>query len=119
MAEPHTTSFIVTATAASLGVSTLFPGIDGNALIGAFAGSSLVAISSKNLPLLQRVAYMLISFAVGYLAAPEVVSKTPLHESGVAAFLAAAAAIAVTLHLIDLIKTIQLPQWLQKGRPRD
>ena len=119
MAEPHTTTLIITATAAGIGLSSLFPGIDGNALIGAFAGSSLVAISSKNLSLFQRIAYMLISFVVGYLGAPEVVLQTPLRESGVAAFLASAAAIAFTLHLLDLIKTIQLPQWLQKGTPRD
>ncbi|PRC90869.1 putative holin [Solimicrobium silvestre] len=119
MAEPHTSSFIIAATAAGIGLSTLFPGIDGNALIGAFAGSSLVAISSKNLSLLKRLAYMLISLVAGYLAAPEVVAQTPLRESGVAAFLASAAAIALTFHLLDLIKKIQLPSSFEKGKPRD
>ena len=119
MAEPHTSSFLIAATAAGIGLSTLFPSIDGNALIGAFAGSSLVAISSKNLSFLKRLAYMLISLVAGYLAAPEVVVNTLLHETGVAAFFASAAAIALTLHLIELIQTIQLPNLLQKGEPRD
>ena len=118
MAEPNTTTLLVT-TAAGVGLTTLFPGIDGNALIGAFAGAALVAISSKHMPLLQRLAYMLISLAVGYLAAPEVIRNTPLEQTGVAAFLASAAAIALTLHGIDLIKTIALPDWLRKGDRRE
>jgi hypothetical protein len=114
MAEPSTTTLVVTAVA-GIGLSSLFPGIDGNALIGAFAGATLVAISSKNLPLLQRLVYMLISLAIGYLAAPEVINNTPLKQSGIAAFFASAGVIALTLHGIDLIKTIALPGWMRKG----
>lgn len=114
MAEPSTTTVIVT-TAAGIGLSSMFPGIDGNALIGAFAGASLAAISSRNIAPFQRLVYMLISLAIGYQAAPEVLRNTPLKESGVAAFLASAVAIALTLHGIDLIKTIQLPAWIRKG----
>jgi len=114
MAEPGTTSLIATA-AAGVGLSALFPGIDGNALIGAFAGATLMAISSKNIPIWQRLAYMVISLAVGYLGAPEVISNTPLKQSGVAAFFASAAVITLTLHGIDLIRTIELPDWIRKG----
>lgn len=114
MAEPSTTT-IVAAAAAGIGLSSMFPGIDGNALIGSFAGATLVAISSSNIPSFHRFGYMLISFAIGYLAAPEVIHNTPLKESGVAAFFASAVAIALTLHGIDLIKTIELPAWLRKG----
>ncbi|MGS0740431.1 putative holin [Glaciimonas sp. GG7] len=114
MTEPSTATVLLTA-ATGIGVSSLFPGIDGNALIGAFAGAALVAISSKSLPLLQRLAYMVISLAIGYLAAPDVIQNTPLKQSGVAAFIASAGVIALTLHGIDLIKTIRLPDWLRKG----
>ncbi|KAF3999231.1 putative holin [Glaciimonas immobilis] len=117
MAEPST-SFVLTA-AAGIGLSSLYPGIDGNALIGAFAGAALVAISSKNLPLFKRLAYLVISLAIGYLAAPEVIQHTPLKQSGVAAFFASAGVIALTLHGIDLIKTIALPDWLRKGDRHD
>lgn len=119
MAEPHTTSILIAATAAGVGLSTLYPAIDGNALIGAFAGSSLVAISSKNFTILKRLAYMLISLVAGYLAAPEVVAQTALRETGVAAFFASAAAIALTLHLIELVQTITLSTILPKGKPRE
>ena len=118
MTEPGSTSLFIT-TAAGIGLSSIFPGIDGNALIGAFAGATLVAITSKNLPLLQRLVYMVISLAIGYLAAPEVMNNTPLKQSGVAAFLASAAVIALTLHGIDLIKSIALPEWLRKGNRHD
>jgi hypothetical protein len=117
MAEPHTSSFIIAV--AGVGLTTLIPDIDGNALIGAFAGSSLVAISSKNLAVLARFAYMIISLVVGYLAAPEVLANTPLRESGVAAFFASAVAIAGALHLLDLITAIQLPSLFGKGKKDD
>lgn len=61
MAEPSATTLAVT-TAAGIGLSSLFLGIDGNALIGAFAGATLVAISSKNLPILQRMTWPIWSF---------------------------------------------------------
>ena len=109
MTEPTAASITLT-TVAGVGLTALFPSIDGNALIGAFAGSSLVAISSKNCRLTVRFAYMLISLSAGYLAAPEVIALTPLNQSGVAAFVASAAVIALTLHIIELIKTIQLPK---------
>lgn len=118
MAEPHTSSFFITVTTIGIALSTLFPMIDGNALIGAFAGSSLVAISSKNLTLLKRLAYMAISLIAGYLAAPEVIRHTLLQESGVAAFFASAASITLALHLIGLIQKIDLPGLL-KGKSHD
>ena len=117
MAQSSTALLLTTGT--GIGLSSFYPGIDGNALIGAFAGAALVAISSKSLPLVQRLAYMVISLAIGYLAAPEVISHTPLKQSGVAAFFASAGVIALTLHGIDLIKTIALPNWLRKGKDHD
>lgn len=118
MAEPSTTTLAVVTTA-SIGLSSLFPGIDGNALIGAFAGASLVAVTSKDLNIVQRLAYMVISLAIGYLAAPEMLKLTPLNESGVASFIVAAIAIACVTHSLDLIKKIELPAWFQKGEPRE
>lgn len=113
MAEPNTSAVIAT-TVAMGSLSTLF-GIDGNALIGAFAGGALIAISSKNLSTAERFAYMCISIVAGYLAAPELVALTPLRQSGVAAFIAAAAAIALVTRGLVLIKTVQLPAWLKGG----
>jgi hypothetical protein len=116
MTEPHTNTFFITLASIGVGLSMLFPTIDGNAVIGAFAGSSLVAISSKDLSFLKRFAYMLISLIAGCLAAPEVVTHTVLRESGLAAFFASAVAIPTALHLIGLIQKIDLPSILKKGK---
>lgn len=114
MAEPTTTSTAIMA--AGIGFAALFPGIDGDALIGAFAGAALLVITSKDLGLAQRFAYLVISMIVGYLAAPDVVHLTPIRETGVAAFFAAALAIGITLQLLDRLKTVDLFAFFRKGK---
>jgi hypothetical protein len=111
MAEPSTTTFSI---AAGVGLAGLIPGIDGNALLGAFAGAALVVVTSKDLSTAKRFAYLLISIAAGYLSAPEVVQVTPIHSTGVAAFFASALAIAVTLQLIERIKAFDLLAMFKK-----
>ncbi|WP_153075787.1 putative holin [Paraburkholderia bonniea] len=106
MAEPSTTALALSAL--TVGIASLAPGVDGNAMIGAFAGAALVVVTSKDLGILTRVTYMLISLVMGYLAAEEIVSKTPIRSTGVAAFFAAALVISVTLQLIDRMKSIDL-----------
>jgi hypothetical protein len=101
MAETNTSN---AAPSAAVGLVSLAPGIDGNALIGAFAGAALVVVTSKDICVGRRAAYMLISLVMGYIAAPEVVDATPIHSTGVAAFFAAALVIAVTLRLIERAK---------------
>ena len=110
MAEPSTT----TAIAAGIGLASLAPGIDGNALIGAFAGAALLVVSSQDLSLGKRFAYLVISFIAGYLAAPDLVRVTPIQSTGVAAVVAAACAIVVTLQLIERLKTLDLLELLRK-----
>ncbi|AOI69082.1 hypothetical protein WI73_29915 [Burkholderia ubonensis] len=113
MAEPNTTTAAVLSTA--IGLAGLAPGIDGNALIGAFTGAALVVVTSKEIGVARRAAYLLISLVMGYLAAPEIVSATPIHSTGVAAFFAAALVIAVTLQLIERVKTLDLLSLFRKG----
>ncbi|WP_175888767.1 putative holin [Burkholderia cepacia] len=113
MAEPNTTT--AAALSAAIGVAGLAPGIDGNALIGAFTGAALVVVTSKEIGVFTRIAYMLISLVMGYIAAPEIVNVTPIHSTGVAGFFAAALVITVTLQLIDRLKTVDLLAFLKKG----
>src|SRR5579864_2587959 len=98
MAEPNTaTAFAITMT---IGLADLAPGIDGNALVGSFAGAALMVITSKEVSTIKRIAYLLISLVMGYLAAPEIVQATPIRSTGVASFFAAALVITVTLQII-------------------
>jgi len=112
MAEPSTTTL---ALSAAIGLASLAPGIDGNALMGAFTGAALVVVTSKDVTALKRIAYLLISLVMGYLAAPEIVNATPIKSTGVAAFFAAALVIAVTLQLIERVKTVDLFAIFRKG----
>ncbi|WP_334017683.1 putative holin [Burkholderia gladioli] len=113
MAEPNTTT--AAALFAALGIAGVAPGIDGDALIGAFAGAALVVVTSKELGIGRRAAYMLISLVMGYLAAPEIMNVVPIHSTGVAAFLSAALVIAVTLTLIERVKGVDFFAFLRKG----
>ncbi|MFM0284143.1 putative holin [Paraburkholderia sediminicola] len=114
MAEPSTTT--LAAVSAGIGLASLFPGIDGNALIGAFTGAALVVVTSKDLSIATRLAYLLISLIAGYIAAPEVVRVSPINSTGVAAFFAAALAITVTLQLIERVKSFDLLSIFKGGR---
>lgn len=113
MAEPNTSS--AAALFAAVGLAGIAPGVDGDALIGAFAGAALVVVTSKDLGLAKRAAYMLISLVMGYLAAPEIIHAVPIRSTGVAAFFAAALVIAVTLTLIERVKGMDLFALLRKG----
>ncbi|KGE08960.1 MULTISPECIES: putative holin [Burkholderia] len=114
MAEPN----ISTAAAlfAALGIVGISPGIDGDTLIGAFAGAALVVVTAKDLGIARRAAYMLISLVMGYLAAPELMNVVPIRSAGVAAFFAAALVITVTLTLIERVKSADLLSFLRKGQ---
>ncbi len=99
MAEPGTTA-LTTAAATGIGLASLFPGIDGNALIGSFAGATLFVISARELPHWQRAVYLLISLIMGYIAAPEIISHTFINQSGVAGFMGGLLCITVAQPLV-------------------
>ena len=119
MAEPTTTSTIALV-ATGVSIATLIPGIDGNAVIGAFAGAALMALHSRDVSMPSRILYLAISWVMGYLSAPLVMRQIHLQESGVAAFLAAAVVIVLTVRLIDSAKTLDISQitsWWRRGGP--
>jgi hypothetical protein len=91
------------ALSAALGLTSLIPDVDGNALIGAFAGAAVAALHAKQACPARRVVYALISLVMGYKAAPEIVAVTVIRSTGIAAFFAAALLIAVTVQLMERI----------------
>lgn len=120
MAEPTTTATVALAVA-GVSMATLLPGVDGNAVIGGFAGAALMALHARDVSMLSRIAYLFISWVMGYLAAPLVMRQSPIQESGVASFLAAALVIAITVQLIERVKTIDIAglfaRMFKKGGP--
>jgi hypothetical protein len=91
------------AVPAALGLASLAPGVDGNALIGAFAGAAFVAFNEPQAGTVKRTVHALISFVMGYMAAPEIVAVTVIRSTGMAAFFCAALLIAVTVQLMGRI----------------
>lgn len=114
MAEPNTATLSLSA---AIGLTALAPGIDGNALIGALAGAGLVVVTSSGIGVVRRMAHLLISLVMGYLAAPELVERTAIQSTGVAAFFAAALVIAVTVQLMNKVKTLDLGSLFRRGGP--
>jgi hypothetical protein len=116
MSEPATATLTTSAVLGTAAATTaLLPGIDGNALVGAVAGAALFVTSARDLPLLRRVIYLVISTAIGYLAAPELLAHLPLHSPAVAAFLAGALVVTLTMQLIERAKTLDLSILFRKG----
>lgn len=116
MTEPTSVSsgFVI---ATGVGIASILPGIDGDALIGAFAGATLFVVSAAKLPLWQRLVYLAISVIVGYQGAPEVISRGWLQSTGVAGFICSACAITLTLGLIERAKSIDLSSFIRRGGP--
>ena len=110
MAEPSTAAAAGTATLTAA-VIGMMPGIDANAVVGAFCGASLFVISAKDLGLFERFAYLLISFAIGYLGGPALLGDM-LEQSAVSAFIAAAVTVTAGLRAIEGVKTLDIKAWL-------
>lgn len=110
MAEPSTAAAAGTATLTAAVIGML-PGIDANAVVGAFCGATLFVISAKDLGLFERFAYLLISFAIGYLGGPTLLGDM-LEQSAVSAFIAAAVTVTAGLRAIEGVKTLDIKAWL-------
>lgn len=114
--EPTSASITLTL-AAGMGIASLLPGIDANALVGAFAGSTLFVVSAKSLPFWQRAVYLAIGVVAGYLASGEVMRWVGIQSSGLAAFFAAALIVTVTLVLIEQSRGFDFKRLLGRGGP--
>ncbi|MBA0289224.1 hypothetical protein D7Y39_05170 [Stenotrophomonas maltophilia] len=105
------------AIATGLGLAALLPGIDGDALIGAFAGGTLFVVSAKDFSLWKRSVYLIVSVIAGYYGADDVSRWVPLRSTGMAAFICAACSITVTLALIERGRDIHPPRFPRGGPP--
>lgn len=116
MTEPASVSsgYVI---ATGVGIASFLPGIDGDALVGAFAGATLFVVTAARLPLWRRVVYLAVSVVAGYQGAAELIGRGLLESSGVAAFICSACAITVTLGLIERAKAMDLSSLFRRGGP--
>lgn len=100
MAEPSTSAIV---TVLGVGIASTLPQIDGNALIGSFAGAALFVMSAKELTSFYRLGYLVISLIAGYLSAQEIMAIIPI-KSGVAGFVGGLASVTVSLMGLDKLR---------------
>lgn len=116
MTEPTSASSL-SLIAAGVGLAAIVPGIDGNALLGAFAGGTLFVVSATALPLWHRFAYLVVSVIAGYMGAQDLMAALPfVKSSGLAAFIVAAVAVTVMLEVIKKARKLDF-RFNRRGGP--
>jgi len=98
MADP--TSSAVTGLLMGLGLATVTPIIDGEALFGAILGAWLVTSTKHDLKVWQRLGSLFLSAGVGYLIAPIALQAVPFITSGGSAFVCALVVIPISIKLM-------------------
>ena len=112
-------AWIAYIAAAALGMAAgiavmLFPGLDGSAALGAWAGASLFAMRARVRSVYQRGLYLLVSWSVGYMATPDLMYYAPTTHSGPVAFVAALLVVSLSIGLIEAARHLDLDVLLQK-----
>lgn len=113
--EPTSSAASAGLALSAVAMTSILPGVDGDALIGAFAGAVVFVLHAKDLTILKRIAYMLVSVLIGYMAVGEVVSRTGLESHTLAAFGASAFVVTFALAGIDRIRQFDITSFWKKG----
>lgn len=115
MAEPTSGIGAAASTASGVLFGAMLPGVDGGALIGAFAGAAVFIMHNNELGVAKRLVYGLVSWLIGYFAAPELGGLVGIRETVVTGFGVAAVAVTLALTLIEKIKAGDLTFWKRGG----
>lgn len=113
MAEPSTVAVVTGSGVVGIGGAALLPGVDLNAVIGAFGGAVLFVMWAKNLPVLSRIAYLIASWIGGYYAASEATGRGWTQYSGLPALLAGAVIVTALISILEWMDTGQAPTWIK------
>jgi hypothetical protein len=70
MAEPISASSTAALAVTGIGAITLVPGVDAATVLGAFAGAAVFALNSDELTTGKKIAFLMLSIVMGWLAAP-------------------------------------------------
>ncbi len=111
MAEPS--GAVAVAGLVGIGASALIPGIDANAVIGAFAGAIFFVVYAKDISAWARLGYFAASWIVGYYVAGEFIGREWARTSGLAAFGGALFCVAVGTSLLEWVQGGKTPGWLR------
>jgi hypothetical protein len=120
MSDPASTTAIVATAGAGVGLATLMPTLDGNALFGAIIGAGLIALNQKDLKPWQRILGLLVSVGSGYVSASEIVAQSPITQTGPGGFVGAIVVVPIALKVLELIEKTDFaalaPAWWKRGK---
>ncbi|MFJ9531264.1 putative holin [Herbaspirillum sp. NPDC101396] len=114
MPEPITSS----STAAgflmvgSVSAVTILAGLDGAALIGAFAGAAVFVLRSKDMAVIARALYFIVSMVAGYLTSPELMRLVAIHDRSVASLIAATLVVTILNKGLDWAGNINFADFM-------
>lgn len=114
MAEPTSSAASAGIAFGAVWITSMLPGVNGDALIGAFAGATVFALHAKDLPALKRIIYMMVSILIGYLGADEVLRQTWLESPTLAAFGLSAVIVTLALASIDRIRDFDITRYWKR-----
>lgn len=112
MAEPSIGAIAVPAVI-GISAATLLPGVDLNAVIGAFAGAMFFVVFARELSIWARAGYLVASWVFGYFVAIELMSRAWAKTSGLAAFIGALFCVVVCVSLLEWVQGGKTPGWLR------
>ena len=112
MAEPSTGALAVTA-AVGMTTASLIPGIDVNAVVGAFAGAMFFVVFARELTPWSRFGYFLASWVLGYYVSSEVMGRNWATTSGLVAFFGALFCVVICISLLEWVQGGKTPGWLR------
>lgn len=113
--EPTSSAASAAAAMGAVALTSVIPGVNGDALIGAFAGAVVFALHAKDLAIVKRLIYMVVSILLGYLGADEVLRHTGMQSYTLAAFGLSAVVVTLALAGIDKIKQFDITSIFKKG----
>ncbi|CAI8725298.1 putative holin [Pseudomonas sp. IT-P4] len=113
MAEPSSSAVVAGAGIIGVTAVSFWPGVDVNAVVGAFAGGMFFVVFAKDLTALARFGYFIASWVLGYYVASEVVGREWARTSGLVAFFGALFCVAVCISLLEWFEGGKVPGWLR------
>ena len=112
MAEPSSGVVLAAGIVGVTAVSS-WPGVDPNAVVGAFAGAMFIVVYAKDLTSLARLGYFIASWVAGYYVASEVIGREWAKTSGLVAFFGALFCVTICISLLEWFGGGKVPGWLQ------
>ncbi|MCY1366251.1 putative phage holin [compost metagenome] len=104
---------LAVASLVGIGGMSLLPGVDMNAVVGAFAGAMFFVVYAKELSALARIGYFIASWIVGFYVASEFTARDWAETSGLCAFAGALLCVVIGTGVLDWAKGGAAPAWLK------